>query len=164
MTNLSLQTSDLNAWANPNLHLCYSSDGSFSGIHSHIVNSHFSEHMVPTLVHIRIIWGNFQKILITTTTSEKDTQLIHPEQRATSLVQSKSYLNPVTERVFPGGSVGKESACNAGELCSIPGLGRSPGEGNGNPLQYSCPENSKERGAWRATAHGVAKSQTRLSD
>ena len=128
------------------------------------MNSHFSEHMVPTLVHIRIIWGNFQKILITTTTSEKDTQLIHPEQRATSLVQSKSYLNPVTERVFPGGSVGKESACNAGELCSIPGLGRSPGEGNGNPLQYSCPENSKERGAWRATAHGVAKSQTRLSD
>ena len=47
---------------------------------------------------------------------------------------------------------------------SIPGSGRSPGEGNGNPLQYSCPENSMDRGAWQATAHRVIKSQTRLSD
>ena len=46
----------------------------------------------------------------------------------------------------------------------IPGLGRSPGEGNGNPLQYSCLENSMDRGAWQATVHGVTKSQTRLSD
>ena len=49
---------------------------------------------------------------------------------------------------FPGGSDGKASAYNAGDLCSIPGLGRSPGEGNGNPLQYSCLENSMDRGAW----------------
>ena len=49
---------------------------------------------------------------------------------------------------FPGGSDGKASACNAGDLGSIPGLGRSPGEGNGNPLQYSCLENSIDRGAW----------------
>ena len=56
------------------------------------------------------------------------------------------------------------SACNAGDLSSIPGLGRSPGEGNGNPLQYSCLENPMGRGAWWATVHGVAKSQTRLSD
>ena len=61
---------------------------------------------------------------------------------------------------FPGGSEDKASACNAGDPGSIPGLGRSPGEGNGNPLQYSCLENPMERGAWRATVHGVAKSQT----
>ena len=65
---------------------------------------------------------------------------------------------------FPGGSDGKESACNTGELGSIPGLGVSPGGGHGNPLQYSCLENPMDRGAWRATAHGVTKSQTRLSD
>ena len=55
---------------------------------------------------------------------------------------------------------GKESACNAGDPGSTPGLGRSPGEGNGNPLQYSCLENSMDRGAWWATVHAVAKSQT----
>ena len=65
---------------------------------------------------------------------------------------------------FPGGSDGKASACNAGDPGSIPGLGRSPGEGNGNPLQYSCLENSMDWGAWWATVHRVAKSQTRLSD
>ena len=65
---------------------------------------------------------------------------------------------------FPGGSDGKASACNAGDLGSIPGLGRSPGEGHGNPLQYSCLENPMDRGAWRATVHGVTKSQTRLND
>ena len=58
---------------------------------------------------------------------------------------------------FPLSSVGKESAYNAGELGSIPGLGRSPGEGNGNPLQYSCLENPMERGAWKATVHGVTR-------
>ena len=65
---------------------------------------------------------------------------------------------------FPGGSEDKASACNAGDPGSIPGLGRSPGEGNGNPLQYSCLENPMDRGAWRATVHGVAKNRTRLSD
>ena len=58
---------------------------------------------------------------------------------------------------FPHSSVGKESACNAGDLGSIPGLGRSPGEGNGNPLQYSCLENPMDRGAWWATVHRVAR-------
>ena len=62
--------------------------------------------------------------------------------------------------VFPGGSDGKESACSAGDLCLIPGLGRSPGEGNGNPLQCSFLENPMDRGAWWTTDHGVAKSQT----
>ena len=65
---------------------------------------------------------------------------------------------------FPGGSEDKASACNAGDPGSIPGLGRSPGEGNGNPLQYSCLDNPMDRGAWRATVHEVAKSQTQLSD
>ena len=65
---------------------------------------------------------------------------------------------------FPGGSDSKESACNAGDPSSIPGLGRSPGEGNGNPFQYSCLENPMDRGAWEAIVHGVAKSRPQLSD
>ena len=65
---------------------------------------------------------------------------------------------------FPGGSDGKASAYNVGDLGSIPGSGRSPGEGNGNPLQYSCLENPIDRGAWWAAVHGVAKSRTQLSD
>ena len=65
---------------------------------------------------------------------------------------------------FSGDSDGKASAYNAGDPGSIPGSGKSPGEGNGNPFQYSCLENPMDRGAWWATVHGVAKSQTRLSD
>ena len=61
---------------------------------------------------------------------------------------------------FPGGSDGKASARDAGDPGSIPGLGRSPGEGNGNPLQYSCLENPMDGGAWWATVHGVTKSPT----
>ena len=61
---------------------------------------------------------------------------------------------------FPGGSDGKEYACNAGDLGSIPGLGRSPGGGHGNPLQYSCLEDPMDRGAWPAIVHAVTKSQT----
>ena len=63
-----------------------------------------------------------------------------------------------------GGSYGKESVCSAGDLGSVPGLGRSSGEENGNPLQYSRMENSKDRGVWWATVHGFIKSQTQLSD
>ena len=65
---------------------------------------------------------------------------------------------------FPSSTEGKASACNAGDLGSIPGLGRSPGEGNGYPLQYSCLRNPMDREAWQGTVHGVTKSQTRLSD
>ena len=61
---------------------------------------------------------------------------------------------------FPGGSDGKVSASNVGDPGLIPGLGISPGEGNGNPLQYSCLENCMDAGAWWATFHGVAKGQT----
>ena len=69
------------------------------------------------------------------------------------------------DRGFPGGSAGEEPACNArGDMGSIPGSGRSPREGNGYPLQYSCPENSMDRGAWRATVHGIAKRRTWLGN
>ena len=76
-----------------------------------------------------------------------------------------SFMEPREKRIFlllrpisfPGGSDGKESACNAGDMGLIPGSGRSPGEGNSNPLQYSCPRNPIDRGAWRATIHGDAK-------
>ena len=63
---------------------------------------------------------------------------------------------------FPGSSVGKESTCNAGDPNSFPGSGISPGVENGNPLQYSCLGNPVDRGAWRATVYGVAKSWTQL--
>ena len=65
---------------------------------------------------------------------------------------------------FPCGSAGKESARIEGDLCSIPELGRSLGEGNGNPLQYPCLENLMDRGAWWTAVHGVAKRRARLSD
>jgi len=70
----------------------------------------------------------------------------------------------VSVQVFPCGSAGKESACSAGDLSLIPGLGRSPGEGKGYPFQDSCLENSMDRGAWWVTVHGVTKSWTHLSD
>ena len=70
----------------------------------------------------------------------------------------------VIHRGFPGGSDSKEPVCNARYPVSIPGSGRCPGEGKGNPVQDSCLKNSLDSGAWRAAAHGVMKSQTRLSD
>ena len=65
---------------------------------------------------------------------------------------------------FPSGSNGKEPSCNVRDPCSIPGSGRSSGEGNGNPLQYSCLQNPMHRGAWWAIVHETTKTQTRLSD
>ena len=65
---------------------------------------------------------------------------------------------------MPGSSDGKVSVYNSRDLGSIPGLGRSPGEGNGNPLKYYCLENPMDKGVWKATVHGVAKSRTQLSD
>ena len=65
---------------------------------------------------------------------------------------------------FPGGSEGKESTCNLGDPGSIKGVGWPPGEGNSYPLQYSCLEDSRDRGVWWAIVHGFAESQTRLSD
>ena len=67
------------------------------------------------------------------------------------------FLGSLPSMGFPGGSDGKESVCNAGDLGSVPGLGRSPGVGNGKTLQYSCLENPMNKGTWQATVHGVAK-------
>ena len=69
-----------------------------------------------------------------------------------------------TWRGFPGSSNSKESACNEENQCLLPALGGSPGEGNGNPLQYSCLENPMDRGTWWTTVRWVTKSQTQLSD
>ena len=75
-------------------------------------------------------------------------------------VSAKLLIRSQAKPGFHGGSDGKESACNVGDLGSIPGSERAPGEGNGNPLQYSCLENPMDRGSGSATVHGVAKSQT----
>ena len=103
--------------------------------------------------------------------------LFSPKSMLVTISDSKGKLNPVKcaslweigkgeggTISLSGGSEVKASACNAGDLGSNPGSGRSPGEGNGNPLQYSCLENPMDGGAWWATVHGVAKSRTRLSD
>ena len=74
------------------------------------------------------------------------------------------HMDIITAGGFPGSSAGKESTCNAGDSSLIPGLGRSPGEGNGNPLQCSCLENPMDRGVWWATVHGSIKSRTRLNE
>ena len=71
-----------------------------------------------------------------------------------------SWLYVLEFKGFPVGSDGKESACSAGDLCWIPGLGRSPGKGSGNPLQYSCLENSLNRGAWWVIVYRVTRSNT----
>ena len=71
---------------------------------------------------------------------------------------TEQMVNPRKSKLcFPGGSDGKESACNAGDLGLIPGLGRSLGEGTGNPFQYTCLENLMDREAWQATVHGIAE-------
>ena len=76
-------------------------------------------------------------------------------------INLKRFLTPLTIFLgFPGGSDGTVSVCNVGDLGLIPALGSSPGEGNGNPLQYSCLGNSMDGGAWWATVHGVAESDT----
>ena len=88
---------------------------------------------------------------------QSNSQVFWMMQLLTSLSSSKSIKD------FPVGPMVKNLPANAGDLGSIPGSGRSPGEGNDNPLQYSCLENPMDRGAWGATVHRVAKSQTRLS-
>ena len=79
-------------------------------------------------------------------------------------ISLKLRFNFHTTRDFPGGSDGKVSAYNVGDPGSTSGSGRSPGEGNSNPLQYSCLENPMDGEAWWATVQGVAKSRTQLSD
>ena len=97
-------------------------------------------------------------------------QASHQTDEETKSPWEDSHILKVTQvlnvrtKDFPGGSDGKASACNAGDEGLIPGLGRSPGEGNGTPLQISCLENPMDGGAWWATVCGVAKSWTQLSD
>ena len=81
-----------------------------------------------------------------------------------ALISSTTLLAQIYILGFPGGSGGKESACNSGDPGLIPGLGKSHAGGRGNPLQYSCLENSVDKGACWATVHGVTKSWTQLSD
>ena len=76
------------------------------------------------------------------------------------LIMLLIYIHWIDLSGFPSGSEGKASACNAGDLGSIPGSGISPGRGNGNPLQYSCLENSMDREAWLAAVHGSQESDT----
>ena len=91
---------------------------------------------------------------------------------ALNLVDSSTYIHIVVLYIvymyiytgFPGGSVLKNPPANAGDMGSIPGSGRSPGEGNGNPLQYSCLENPMDGGPWKAAVRGVAKSETQLGN
>ena len=78
--------------------------------------------------------------------------------------ETKEGLKDGKRLLLPGGLKGKESACQAGDTGSIPGSGSSPGEGNSNPLQYSCLGNLIDRGAWQATVHGITKSWTWLSN
>ena len=86
------------------------------------------------------------------------------EDRTKSHPRQGGTIQKSMSHIYTGGSDGKESAYSAGDLGSISRLGRSPGEGNGNPLQYSCLENSMVREAWWATVHGVTKNWTLLSD
>ena len=89
-----------------------------------------------------------------------ETVRLDSKQKRPKYVLSNNIANQLLG--FPGISDGKESACNAGDLGLIPAWGRSPGEGNGNPLQYSCLENPMDRGAWQATVYSVAWSWTQL--
>ena len=93
-----------------------------------------------------------------------ENSLFHCMYIFTDTLSSNENCNHTYMYNFPDGSDSKASAYNAGGLSSIPGLGRSLGEGNGNPLQYPCLENPMDRGAWSARVHGVAKSRTQLSD
>ena len=124
-------------------------------IWSHITFS--SQPILVRLLSLRLFWNNsyqgHQALVLL-----ELTQHLHSEDspwKPSALGFSKG---------FPGGSEVKVSACSAGDLGSIPGSGRSPGEGNGNPLQYSCLENPMDGGAWWATVHGITKSRTWLSD
>ena len=85
-------------------------------------------------------------------------------QRVGHDLATTSLLLPWLSKDFPGGSDGKASVYNSGDPGLIPGSGRSPGEGNGNPFQYYCQENPMDGGAWYTTGHGIAKSRTRLSN
>ena len=108
---------------------------------------------------------NFMEKEMATHSSTLAWKILWPEERGRLQSMGSVTESDMTGWLgFPGSSEVKASDCNAGDLGSNPGLGRSPAERNGNPLQYSCLENPMDGGAWWATVHGVAKSRTRLSD
>ena len=98
-----------------------------------------------------------EQVMLTATNLRSFTSKRISDKNSQSSV-NKSGIPPTIG--FPGGSDGKESTCNVGDPGSISGSGRSPGEGNGYPLQYSCLENAMDRGAWWATIHGLTQGQT----
>ena len=110
----------------------------------------------------QILPGPWQEALALCQVSLSRLLTVHRTWQLVSRKASGSVIE--WKSLCPGGSDSKESACNARDLCWIPGLGRSPREGNGNPLQYSCLENSMDRGAWWTIVHGITKSWARLSD
>ena len=140
---------------------------------------YLGEKIQPTLgsinqskIHLRVPENKLVKGLSLSTGKQGDSQKVlgklgHGSSfgvRGGAVVLKAFEFTTCTVYVFPGGSDSKMSAYDVGDQGSIPGLGRSPGEGNGNPLQYSCLENPMGGGTWQATVRGAAKSQTRLSD
>ena len=116
---------------------------------------------VPKQLHIHLLWRQGRGGCGKEQRQGSDIQNAAPELTGVYVCShSGIYMNTKYSTGFPGGSDGKESACKAGDLGSIPGLGRYLGEGKGYPLQRSCLENSMDKGTWWATVHGVAKSRT----
>ena len=111
------------------------------------------KHMLTLLNFIKVLRKNQRKVMCTS-----NKRYLQKKKSAYVLYCFYLYIH------FPGGSDGKQSACNAEPQVQIPGLGGSSGEGNGNPLQCSCLENPMDRGAWCAIVHGVEKSLTQLSN
>ena len=120
------------------------------------LHGHLSIHSLGSTNPLDIIWGQW-KILLPKNGHSSISDPTCSSRTLPHSTKSRVYLSS------PWGSDGKASACNAGDLGSILMSGRSPGEGNGNPLQYSCLENPMDGRAWQATVHGVTKSLTRLS-
>ena len=116
--------------------------------------------------------GQLPKLVLTTFKDSKATVkiILRPQRIEDTYSNQLPYISALSsilhssQKDFPGGSDCKGSAYNVGDPGLIPGLGRSPGEGNRNPLQQSCLENPMDGGAWQATVQGVAKSRTQLSD
>ena len=100
------------------------------------------------LTYALLCWGSFFLFLICK---------CFYHEKVLNFVKCFFFIDKDNHRDFPCSSVGKESTCNAGDLDLIPGLGKSPGEGNGNPLQYSCLGNPVHRGVWRAIVHRVSR-------
>ena len=124
---------------------------SFSNIHRYLLSAHFGVRQLK-----------FSDTKADSAFPQEAHSLVSPKKMTRLLknISATSFLLSISHYCFPGGSDGKESACNAGNLGSVPGLGRSPGERNGNPLQDSSLESLMERGAWQSTVHRITKSRT----